>query len=75
MLGAEYTLLGSMVSMVIRAWKEGLGQEAFVKEKKERQMEEARLRVIEEQKAKAKENENDETLNHYKSRYIAISNN
>lgn len=46
----EYTSIGLTLLGVWNAWQEGLGQEQFVREKREKEMEEARDRVEDEKK-------------------------
>ncbi|KAG4439943.1 hypothetical protein IFR05_004569 [Cadophora sp. M221] len=52
-LWMSYTWVGMVLLDVWTAWKEGLGQEEFVREKRMRELEEARLRVVEEEKMKS----------------------
>ncbi|KAH9219246.1 hypothetical protein DL95DRAFT_384673 [Leptodontidium sp. 2 PMI_412] len=51
-LWMSYTWVGVVLMDAWTAWKEGLGQEEFVREKRLRELEEARLRVVEEEKMK-----------------------
>ncbi|KAK0113536.1 hypothetical protein ONS96_014395 [Cadophora gregata f. sp. sojae] len=49
-LWVSYTWAGCVVMEAWGAWKEGLGQEEFVREKRMRELEEARAKVVEEEK-------------------------
>lgn len=49
-LWVSYTWAGWVLMEAWRAWKEGLGQDDFIREKRMMEMEEARLRVVEEEK-------------------------
>lgn len=51
-LWMSYTWVGVVLMDAWTAWKEGLGQEEFVREKRLRELEEARLRVVEKEKTK-----------------------
>ncbi|PVH71922.1 hypothetical protein DL98DRAFT_596470 [Cadophora sp. DSE1049] len=53
-LWVSYTWAGWVLIEAWTAWKEGLGQEEFIREKRMREMEEARLRVVEEEKKTGK---------------------
>lgn len=49
-LWISYTWVGWVLMEAWTAWKEGLGQEEFVREKRMREMEEARARAVEDEK-------------------------
>jgi len=46
----QFTCAGWVLMEAWSAWKEGLGQEEFVRKKRMREMEEAKARVVEEEK-------------------------
>ncbi|KAL2061379.1 hypothetical protein VTL71DRAFT_7652 [Oculimacula yallundae] len=46
----SYTWVGAALVRVLAAWKEGLGQEEFIRERRMRELEEARLKIVEEEK-------------------------